>query len=674
MMYYNRFEWQCKHELSVSTIYRIAIMQQLFYHITNINITKSISIGDFTDMKNVRALSHIVLLASLIAGCNTNSTQPVESPANTTPKISSTDWRNITNGRIIPDEGYCDQPYIVVNDDGSWVCTMTTGAGAEGQGGQHIISIRSTDRGHTWSEPVDIEPADGPEASWVMPLKVPSGRIYAFYTYNVDNMREVRANTDYARKRVDTLGAYMFRYSDDGGRSWSGKRYDIPMRLMDIDRNNPYGGDVLFFWGVGKPIVQGDNVYFGFSKIRSFGEGFIEESQSCFMKSDNILTEADPEKIRWETLPEGESGLIAPVGPIAEESNLAGLPDGSLYATYRTVDGHPCHAYSRDGGATWTETEYMTYSPGGRMLKHPRAANFIWRIGENRYLYWFHNHGGTNYNSRNPAWITGGIYRDGFMHWSQPEVLLYDDRVGNRMSYPCLVTYDGALYITETQKEIARLHDIDKGLVDGLFSQFDEGSVTSEGLVLVVTGDKTYPFTVDMPELPAIRRTGPIGGVTLDCVVTFKSLAPGQVLFDSRDDTVRGIALVTTEHETVRLILCGPIVDTPGAAGVHGGGYTETSWECDRGLLAPERRHHITTIADGGPCIISFVVDGILCDGGDQRQYGWGRFDQRLGDVNGADTAHVTPSLDGTIHTLRLYNRALRISEAVGNFHAGNGK
>ena len=37
--------------------------------------------------------------------------------------------------------------------------------------------------------PVDIEPSTGPEASWVMPLAVPGGRVYVFYTYNSENLR-----------------------------------------------------------------------------------------------------------------------------------------------------------------------------------------------------------------------------------------------------------------------------------------------------------------------------------------------------------------------------------------------------------------------------------------------------------------------------------------------------
>ena len=88
------------------------------------------------------------------------------------------DPRHLSNGWNIPSEGYADQPYIVKTDDGAWLCVMTTGAGVEGAGGQHVVSMRSTDQGRTWGERVPIEPSNGPEASYAVMLKVPSGRIY----------------------------------------------------------------------------------------------------------------------------------------------------------------------------------------------------------------------------------------------------------------------------------------------------------------------------------------------------------------------------------------------------------------------------------------------------------------------------------------------------------------
>jgi hypothetical protein len=88
-----------------------------------------------------------------------------------------TDPHHITNGWEIPSEGYADQPYIVQTDDGAWLCVITTGTGHEGDPGQHVISMRSTDQGRNWSAPVAVEPADGPEASYAVLLKVPGGRI-----------------------------------------------------------------------------------------------------------------------------------------------------------------------------------------------------------------------------------------------------------------------------------------------------------------------------------------------------------------------------------------------------------------------------------------------------------------------------------------------------------------
>jgi len=177
---------------------------------------------------------------------------------------------DIATGHEIPSEGYCDQPYVVKLADGTWLCTMTTGKGHEGQGGQHIVSTRSADRGKTWTPHVDIEPADGPEASWVMPYLTEFGRIYAFYTYNAANMRSARSDGG-ETKRVDTLGEYAVKYSDDGGLSWSEKRWFIPVREGRIDRANPYKGKVRFFWGVGKPIRHKGAMYLGFSKVGRFG-------------------------------------------------------------------------------------------------------------------------------------------------------------------------------------------------------------------------------------------------------------------------------------------------------------------------------------------------------------------------------------------------------------------
>ncbi len=207
------------------------------------------------------------------------------------------DNRNIRTGRIIPLEGYCDQPYIVKTDDGAWLMTVTTGAGMEGASGQHVVSKRSFDRGESWQDEIDVSPADLPESSYSVLYKTKYGRIYCFYNYNADNLRAVRADDP-------PFGGGLCR--DDHGKSWSDKYYEIPQRRFEVDRLNPYGGEILFFWNVGKPLELDGEVYVPIYKIRAFGEGFMRYSEGALLHSDNIGSERDPERLHWETLPDGD--------------------------------------------------------------------------------------------------------------------------------------------------------------------------------------------------------------------------------------------------------------------------------------------------------------------------------------------------------------------------------
>jgi len=559
------------------------------------------------------------------------------------------DPRNIRTGSTIPDEGYCDQPYVVITRDGNWLCTMTTGRGVEGQPGQHIVSTISCDKGKTWTPLVNIEPADGPAASWAMPLLTPNGRVYVFYDYNGD-----RINSLGNRKRIraDMLGWYVYKYSDDNGRTWSERRYRLPVRVTEADRNNDWQGKVQMLWGIGKPIVVGESVYFGFSKI---GKYVVDKSEGWFFRSDNILSEPDPEKHEWHMLPRGDVGLRAPKGPIAEEQNLVALSDGTLYTMYRTVTGHPCHAYSRDGGRTWTPPAYASYAPGGRLFKHPRACPRIWKASNGKFLFWYHNHGGTDFSQRNPAWLAGGIERNGSIYWSQPEIVLYDPDIEKRISYPDLIKENGRYWVTATQKEIARIHEIDPALLEGLWQQGTAKTVSKKGLVLSLVGNALQGgSSADMPRLPNLREGG---SCSIDLWLQMSDLSAGQVLLDARDKAGKGLMLTTTDTGAIQIDLSD--------------GRTRAVWDCDPGILRPNQTHHVVVIVDGGPKVITFVVDGVLCDGGTARQYGWGRFSDALGDVNGSSRLRIAPRFQGKIKVLRIYDRSLRSSEAVAHHLAG---
>ena len=204
-----------------------------------------------------------------------------------------------------------------------------------------------------------------------MLLKAPGGRIYCFYNHNTDNVREVIADRgpaypDGICRRVDSLGHFVFKYSDDHGRTWSAERYDLPMREMDIDRQNPYGGKLRFFWNVGKPFIHDGAAYVSLHKVGGIGEGFFTRSRGRAAQERQHADRARPaSRSPGRRCPTATIGLRTPPGggPIAEEQSYAVLSDGSFYCVYRTIDGHPACAYSRDGGHTWSDAAVSCATP-----------------------------------------------------------------------------------------------------------------------------------------------------------------------------------------------------------------------------------------------------------------------------------------------------------------------
>jgi hypothetical protein len=142
-------------------------------------------------------------------------------------------------------------------------------------------------------------------------------------------------------------------------------------------------------------------------------------------------------------------------------------------------------------------------------------------------------------------------------------------------------------------------------------------------------------------------------GFSLDLWLKLDSLKAGQAILDSRDASGKGILVSTTDTGTLQITL--------------NDGRTQTSWDSDKGTVKVGKPQHVVITVDGGPKIITFVVNGLLCDGGDDRQFGWGRFSPNLRTPTGATTLKIGSALQ----SLRIYNRALRTSEAIGNFRAG---
>ena len=99
---------------------------------------------------------------------------------------------------------------------------------------------------------------------------------------------------------------------------------------------------------------------------------------------------------------------------------------------------------------------------------------------------------GSWYEDRNPVWLCGGVEADSpegkIIHWSQPEIVLYDDDSFLRMSYPDLVEENGEYYFTETQKDKARVHKVDSKMLEGLWNQRENAVLAVDGLITFITG------------------------------------------------------------------------------------------------------------------------------------------------------------------------------------------
>jgi hypothetical protein len=293
------------------------------------------------------------------------------------------------------------------------------------------------------------------------------------------------------------------------------------------------------------------------------------------------------------------------------------------------------------------------------------------------------------YQDRNPAWVSAGREVDSpdgsgkLIVWSEPEILLYDDDPAMRLSYPDLIEEDGRFWVTETQKTIARVHPIEPRLLDALFRQHELNTfVADDTLLLQPTANAATATTaapassrvIAMPVLPEFcrRDQGRLehtrSGFTLDFTLAVPpsdgaQAHPGsepvdaEVLLDTFTPNGEGLRL-TYSNKNHNLAL--ELGDPRQRALIHSDPLPPAS------ASAPGARHHVSIIVDGGSRIVMFVVDGKLQDGGDARQFGWSRFSPTLVHCNGLPDTRVSSRLTD----LRIYSRALLVSEAVGHARA----
>lgn len=326
-----------------------------------------------------------------------------------------------------------------------------TQASRENAPDQRVVLSRSLDRGQTWSPPVEIDgpaPDDPPMtglASWEFPIVAPGvlpqerARIYCFYNKNI-GVNDAREG--------DT-GVLRCRWSDDDGATWSEPR-DYPIAPNALSNPDPAVPPVWIVYQVPFVTPQG-HVLAGFTRWASnavdSAEGFERSSEICFLRFENILTEADPDKLIVTTWPKSPHGLQVPApqrpsASVAQEPTVQALADGRLICVMRTLTGRMYFALSGDEGRTWNEPRPLCYEPDGKPLLNPIAPCPLYRFGDGRFFLVFYNNDGTGNagsgptdykRNRTPAWFAVGEEAPRHpvqpIRFSPPRVLASNDGV-----------------------------------------------------------------------------------------------------------------------------------------------------------------------------------------------------------------------------------------------------
>jgi hypothetical protein len=367
---------------------------------------------------------------------------------------------------------------VVPTPEGSFVAVWKR-ASLENDPDQHVVAARSTDRGETWSDPVELDgpgPSDEPGAglaSYPVPVVAPGvrpdggHRIYCLYNKNV--------GVEDARE--DTTGVLRCRWSDDDGRTWSGETVDLPIDPCAISHPDP---EVPENWIVYQPPTVTDDgaVLAGFTHWASdvfdvppSGSLFDRHSEIRFLRFENVLEASDPADIEVTTWPDGAHGLQVPHPErpgvsVAQEPSVRPLSGGRLVCVLRTLQGQVYFALSADDGRTWDTPRPLHYDPDRRSpVENPIAPCPLYRLSDGRFLLVFYDNDGTGhgadgpadyYRNRTPAWYAIGHETDHPTHplrFDGPRVLADNDRVpfgpNDRTevaTYPSFFEHDGRAY------------------------------------------------------------------------------------------------------------------------------------------------------------------------------------------------------------------------------------
>lgn len=333
----------------------------------------------------------------------------------------ATDWKRSHPDIVVyvprgGDHHDTDNEHFLVfpSPKGDELLALWTQSSVEGKGDNRAMLARSAD-GVKWSEPQRVRGTTPgtrePQASWAFPVVAKTGRIYVFYT------KQVELN-DGNPQGCGTMGCC---YSDDAGRTWIDGA-DLPMPRNRFDHADPKVPKNWIVWQ--RPIRDRHGRWLaGYTQATSKSllpptlakRWWQGESRCQFLRFENLDEGPAPEKLRITWLPEDETGLEVTHPTTghsgSSEPSVVLLPDGRLFTTMRTWTGEIWYSVSDDDGRTWRKTEIMRYQDSGEPVLHPLAPCPIYALQDGRYLLVFHNNNGHvgPHNQREADWKTNHL-------------------------------------------------------------------------------------------------------------------------------------------------------------------------------------------------------------------------------------------------------------------------
>ena len=625
---------------------------------------------------------------------------------------SFVDPRDLKGAAVVSDRnGYYDSQNIVAvggRDGAPLVLSVVLhhSENREGGPGLALFGTRSFDRGRTWSA---LRPIDSPERQshdgyqLVQRLADGTERIFVFYGWNVGSQYPAGSDESLiAIKRTDMQldEGYWFRVSDDQGETWGDCRYLIEVRRTRIDRENPWGGSTMGMFLCDKPSVINGSVYLAFQKTRD-GAGETPGSEVFFLRSRNLLTVDDLNNAEWETLPDQDEGLRSPSGELSlgEEPHVLGVGTvyghpGRLMSLWRSEVGRLAAAYSDDGGSSWDEPFWLTYeglplgAGGTRPIRNPRGSITPYRrrdvapTGAGEFVMLFYNNARTDrlgYTGRRVYWLTVGRESPGgVIRWNQPEIALWWDGTGfedrpdwnpdwaivDGPGYPDWVEFDdGTLAFVESNKLAVRFHVVDPRLLHYLRHQPELSAMPTEGLVLDHVPSPGDPGEIAAPVLADLRAGGGFTMVVLIEGDTHHG-ASRQVLVSALSNVTAALG----EEPTDRRITKGYEIAVAADGEVElfvTDGFDQTfrhATTIGSDGVNDGSRHVVAFVVDGGPKVVSVVVDEHLDDGGEHLPQGWAFVPPGLGEIGGS---RAQLHAGGRLVRYALFDRALLTSEAI---------